>query len=435
MYIPSLIPTQTDWESAIIFAADTWLHMATTTVSLSISHPLPTQEALYGFSSLSSCTKCNNSFAALLATNTSCTFNSAFREEPVYDDPVSTILTLSGRSPSASVLHVSNSNLSYLGMPSTAQNPNHDFQASTYGVRAACSPISQACNLTVNGNVTFNCDDGNYFAEGDQMFKQGGLAIQAFKYSNLSDYDDGQQLYGVPNPFYIAGATANELPPDSTLSTDAEVVVTDTIISAVFLCQITVLDLEYTSLRGNVNVVSERASNESVTNMFASGIAGTAFGQDAMKVNLNTAAVVAKDAQDFTNGFSRELSNAILSSGAGSVKVIPVESAQTRADILAARIPKAPFFLLVASNLTFVLLGFVLTVIAMTTPADARQAQYQLTTAGLVSNLSNRGGARNQVDAVEQLFVEYYEPASGVKIGIDRTSKGGFELMPIQFAR
>jgi hypothetical protein len=91
-----------------------------------------------------------------------------------------------------------------------------------------------------------------------------------------------------------------------------------------------------------------------------------------------------------------------------------------------SRVPKHPFYLLISINIAFIVLGLLLVILAAMTSREGRQAQYRLTIAGIVANLFDRENARKESTAIEQLFGEYHGIGDPVRVGIDRTSKGGF---------
>lgn len=94
--------------------------------------------------------------------------------------------------------------------------------------------------------------------------------------------------------------------------------------------------------------------------------------------------------------------------------------------ILVSRVPTPPFYLLISVNVAFVLLGIVLAVIAGMTTWEGRQAQYCLTIAGIVADMFERDSARKETSCIEQLFGEYHGKSDTFRVGMDRTSKGGF---------
>lgn len=138
------------------------------------------------------------------------------------------------------------------------------------------------CHLNDNGNVTFNCSDGAFDAEGD-IFNNVGIAVQFFKYRNLSDVRDSNilaQKYGVFNPFYLAGAISGQIPPGSNLSTDPDVVVVNDRLTSIFECQFRVVDLDYAWIQSQSRIVNIVQSNNSITNMFVAPTTRSAFWQN-----------------------------------------------------------------------------------------------------------------------------------------------------------
>lgn len=345
----------------------------------------------------------------------------------VFIDPAPTIETINNQSTSISVLPMPDSDLSYLSPVPADVVSSYDFIASTYAVSTQCGTISRACNLANNGNITFNCSNGPFYAEGSDMDNQS-LLTEVFRTSDLSDSDDQNQYYGVQNPFYVAAATADALPLNSPLRNDPELVAPRYVVTAIFLCNVTVLDIEYASRAGQRYITKSVVSNSSVTNLFASGIAATSFGYDNIRAGMNMAALLATDAKDFADRFGDILGATVLSSGAGSVQRHSVTVAQQRKQTLVARVPMVPFFFLISINICYIILGLILATIAATTWHEVRAVQYHLTTAGVIAGLLEHEGARNDLTTSGAPHVGQHQSQSPVRVGIDRTSEGDYRF-------
>lgn len=417
----------------LVFGADTWLHITTSTINSPRASDMNSEHVTYSLSLLPDCVTTNNSMAALNNTDTSCTLTPVFSSIAELDtfafaDSVTTLETLNNQSQTRSVSYAPEHNISYLRVAQVQIDQSLDFMASTFGAQSRCAPISNECNLNISiANTTFSCNDEAFSSAGLDLGSLG-LQRQLFRTADMSDADDPSQRYGVPNPFHVAVASYNlvSVKPVTDIADDPNIVAFGGAIAGVFMCEVTVVDIEHTTVAGTPGNFSIHNSNNSVTNLFASGIAGTPFGTSNMQAAMGVAASVAVNAQEMADRLALSLNNAVLSSGAGSVQRAPVSVAQRRWDLLVAKVPKLPLFLLITANICFVVMGLVLTTFAMRTSVEGREAQRRLTIAGIVANLFEGGNAREYAGTVEKLFGEYQDKPETIKVGIDRTSKGGF---------
>lgn len=342
---------------------------------------------------------------------------------------MATLQTLNNQSETFAVLgHPQNPKIHYLSVVSTAINASYDYNATTFAISTTCKPISRQCNLVLTNNATFNCSNGAFWSEG-QTLSLAGVERQSYRYSDMSDFEDDYALNGVSNPFFTAGAAMNQLsavlPQNRTHDPDLAVA-SNTVIAAVFFCNTTVFDAEYEVVQGQVSRFSTKMSNTSVTNMFASAVAGTTFGNANALIAMKIAAPSVSSAQEYADTFADSLSTIALASGAASIQSAPIVTGQKRETLLLSQVPKAPLFLLTSINFSFVVLGLVLAVLAALTSDEARAVQFRLSIAGIVANLFEGRQARAPADAVEQLFGEYHGSEDDTRIKIQRTSAGGF---------
>jgi len=412
-----------DEPSTLVFGADTWLHVVTKTVGLVQLSAMPSDEALYSLSLLDpNCTTTNNTVSQLAENNLICTM-----------DPFTTRLeqgtaafqTLNNQSNAISVFNDGpDSTIAYLGWSSRERNDTHDFTATTFGMHTTCRPISQACGLgrTSNNTFAFDCSDGTF---------AGNVTIAAtlpqgyFIDFNASQLSQG----GVKNPFDYAVASLFQTSanPVTDIANDPDIVIYPGDFLAVILtCRVTLLDIEYDLVEGNVTRLTSTPSNTSVANVFEPALENTAFGWSSISNALQIASVVAEDAQDLANQFATAYSKVALSIGAGSMVRTPATAAQERSTVLVAKVPKAPLFLLVIINLALVVMGFVLAFMAARTSQEAHEVQSRFTIAGIVANMFEGEKAGRPADAVERLFGEYWEGSKTSRVGVDRSSKGGY---------
>jgi len=92
-----------------------------------------------------------------------------------------------------------------------------------------------------------------------------------------------------------------------------------------------------------------------------------------------------------------------------------------------ARVPIAPLAVLIFSNLSFVVLGVVLTIVAVVAvmKGDTREIQARMGISGLVAAQFEGDRAREPVESVEDLFKEN-RGVEGPRVGVVRTEEGGW---------
>lgn len=411
-----------------MLVADTWLHLTTESVNVVRVTRLSMNEALYSVGIQPQCTSTNNSYTALEAANLDCTVTTRLTG-PAIANGEATLQTLNNRSSLFAILRYSElPEMQYLSPVPGKINASHDYTASTFAAKTLCKPISQQCDLILNNNATFNCSNGAFFSVGDYM-SVAGVGRQSYRYPDMSDFEDYLALDGVANPFYTAGAAMNQL--SIALSPEQQkdpelAVANDTLIAAVFFCNTTVFDVEYDVSQGRISRFATQPSNVSVTNMFASAVAGTSFGSANARIAMEIAAPRVFSAQDYADAFADSLTAIALAGGAASVRLAPIVSGETRNTLLVSQVLQAPLYFLVGVSFSFVLLGLILMVLATLTDKAARAVQFRLSIAGIIANLFEGSRARAQVNAVEQLFSEYQTNQNDIRIKMQRTSKGGF---------
>ena len=314
--------------------------------------------------------------------------------------------------------------IAYLGLSSRERNETHDFTATSFGMHTTCRPITEACGLgQSNDTFVYNCLNGTF--AGNLSIQSVGLPQGYFIDFNTSQLSQG----GVNNPFDYAVTSFYQTAanPVTNIAEDPDVVMYPSDFLAVILtCRVTLLDVEYDMVEGNVTRLTTRTSNTSVANVLVPALENTSFGWSSLSSALQIASVVAEDAQDLANQFAMGYSKVALSIGASSILRTPATAAQVRSSILVAKVPKAPLLLLLIVNLAFVVMGFVLAIMAARTSQEAHEVQSRFTIAGIVANMFEGEKAGRATGAVERLFGEYWEGSNTNKVGVDRTSKGGY---------
>lgn len=427
-----LVSCKIDVNSVLVFATDVWLHVVTTTISVPMASAIAGAQADYSLSLKSDCSVTNNSYVALYRANTTCNVGPVGRIIEL-DDPGLHYETLNNQSTKLSIVqYEANQSISYLSVSPAAVDPSYDFKATTIGIQMNCKTISDDCDLSFTGSSAYNCSNGAFAETNSNFNRDGGFNMQSFKYPNMSDTADPYRAYGIHNPFYWTAAlrTPSSLYGTANLS-NSGFIYNLGVVSTVLLCEVTVLDVEYESVQGQVTHLSTSMASDSTANIFnlvpASQVLGE-FGWTNVQTAVQLAAILTKDTEDFISRFAKSLSNTLLSSGVGAVQQAPSLVAQQRINTLVTKMPKTPFYTFLGITCAFIFMGGVLTGLALWSTEEARAVKMRLSASGLVAAMFEGGGSRKQVQRVEEMFAEYAGSTEEVKIGFDRTDEGGFQF-------
>lgn len=336
-----------------------------------------------------------------------------------------------------------NSTFAYLGVPAASRDTHVDFTATTFAMRTSCQPITQSCNMGFRNftdnltnssiyGVTFNCSNTNMVDDGTFWI----LGRSSMFYPDPHMGMANETLWGtagLDNPFGIATAyyVERSAEPSSPLADDPDMFSNEYYIGAVLFCTVELFDAEYDLVQGNVTRFEVHSSNISAANAFAITSLASDYFNEYLTISAETAAELAVSAQDFADQYAVSYSKINIAGGVNSVQRTPVLVAQQRADILVARVPKAPLFLLLSVNTLFILLGLILTAMAAFTSREASEVRSRLTIEGVVTNLFEREAARELAEVAEQGLGKR-QGQETVRVGVDRTSKGGFAFKAFQ---
>jgi hypothetical protein len=135
-------------------------------------------------------------------------------------------------------------------------------------------------------------------------------------------------------------------------------------------------------------------------------------------------AVLSNSAQDIADKIALAYSRVALAVGSQAVRSYPAVKAQERQSFLVSRVPAAPLFALVISNLLFVLLGIILTGIAIrTSGGEVREVQARLSIVGLVVDRFEEQRGRDGVEKMD----DYFDGNDSMRVAIDHGNGGGYE--------
>jgi hypothetical protein len=402
----------------LVILADTWLHVATKTVTFTqlLETGDPTS---HGFGLQKACTANNNSWTSS-KTAGACALNLAATNTFLINgtQPLQVLNNISSLATVATIN--SGQNYAYLAVPPSVGLADEDWRAESFALQTQCRLVSHGCGLVgaYGTSTPFKCS--NSF-QGDVTGNHQGFISAFFNDGTMSD---NSTFSGVGNPFYFGMAglvnpsTGSSRVPDTVIPTHGGT-------AFVLLCNTTVLEVTYNSINGTISDFQAIPSNASTANIWQSVMAYTSVGISNLKQAASLAALGNSD-QQFSEDMASSFSKTALAIGSQAVEKRPVLASQRRFSFLAARVPAAPLYLLVGANMLVVLVGVILTVIALVASrGDVKEIQGRMSIFGLVADRFEGTTARLAVKDVDELFRESNGQRTS-RIGIARATEGGF---------
>ncbi|KAI8632831.1 hypothetical protein F5Y19DRAFT_462619 [Xylariaceae sp. FL1651] len=403
--------------SLIVFLADTWLHITTSTVSFVNVTPV-TNIANYSLNLVPGCLGSNNS---AIVHPTECSLRTSVTGIFLFD-PIKALTVLNNVSDTIAVYNNGpDSTYTYLGIPLSKDTAGHDYSATTFGMKTQCKQAGRQCNLVADSGAStpFQCTSAFHGDLQSDLWLPAYFADAAMA-SNITGY-------GVQNPYYHAVGAGFQAVENPALTNSSEIV-TPVHGGAAFLlsCSVEMYDIEYDSMNGTVTRFVAKPSNASVANAWQVPIQASGVAESNLQTAALIAVTTATSEQDLADQYALSYSKAALGLGAQSVQLAPALAVQERSEILVTRLPMAPLFALIAANLAFVLLGIALTYGALTTSGGSvRDVQARLSIAGLVADRFERSKTSDPAGSIDELFAEYSGSPSSV-VALEQTPGGGF---------
>ncbi|KAF3932207.1 hypothetical protein ABW20_dc0109670 [Dactylellina cionopaga] len=417
----------------LIWAADTWLHVTTTTVLLEETVPSTSSVSSFG-RQLSAA--CSTPAASIFS---SCNIN-----------PGASAIFLVGGSESLKVIsnQSSESRIFTAGLSEgifsfvTGETllPSIDFSATTFASNVSCIPISRRCGLepAFGASTPFNCSDA---FSGDVTSLSSTSSLSLAQRGIIADFFYDSQLtqeislsYNASNPSYFALATIinqndNSGGAGGDLSADPEIVVpVHGGNSFVLSCQVELYEMQYTYSNGSVTRASLSPANNSVASLFLAPFLATNFG-DPFIENAILVAGISNTSQQVADKFALSFSRSILAATAGVLEPQINIQEQLRVQQLVARVPIAPLFTLVGANAAYALLGLIITIAALrSSPRVNSNVRERLSVLGLVANLFEFNRRGTYVTKPRELFEESHTANASSRVGMLANDQEGWEF-------
>jgi hypothetical protein len=190
----------------------------------------------------------------------------------------------------------------------------------------------------------------------------------------------------------------------------------------------TVFDIEYTAVNGFVTNFDPSPSNGPVATLMVEPLANTAPGGIKLEDSANLAGLSTTDDQ-FTDTFSSTFSKVLLSLVAGVMVPSPATELLQDAQIIVARVPKAPLYTLVVLSFMFVGFRIFLNFVTLAAAQNAmvEEVKQKLSLQHVVAEKFEGERAHEAVESLDECFEEF-RGAVPKRVGVVETGGGGWEL-------
>jgi hypothetical protein len=402
----------------LVILADTWLHIATRTVTF--TQLLETGDpAAHGFGLQEACTVNNNSRASSSAAG-ACALNLAATNTFLINGTQS-LQVLNNISSLATVSTIkSDLDYAYLAVPPSVGLADEDWRAESFALETQCRLTSEECEMVgaYGSSTPFKCS--NAF-QGDVTQDYQNFISTFFTDGTMSD---NNTRLGVGNPFYF-GMAGLVNPSTGTSRVPGTVAPVHGGTAFVLLCNTTVLEVAYNSINGTIQDFQSLPSNASTANIWQSVMAYTTVGVSYFKQAASLAALGNSD-QQFADDMALSFSKTALAIGSQAVESRPALAVQKRSSFLVAKVPAAPLYSLVGANMLVVFVGILLTVIALVASrGNVKEVQARLSIFGLVADRFEGMTARLPVKDLDELFRESKGQRTS-RVGVANSGEGGF---------
>lgn len=413
---------KTDLLSILVFAADTWFHFATKSVNLIQVYPnyVPSNHSV-GLTS--NCYDVKTPFAV------GCTINPAATATFLMNGQ-NTLSVIANLSETMRIHTISRGNdiYSYVGNPPSNLLDSTDYTAHSWALETHCAPVTSKCinEGQISGAATaYKCP---FAMEGTLFTPKSNVMTMAY-FTDKTGTSNDTQFSSLQNPSYFAAIVAVNQNFGHGRSAEGEV--TSTVHGAdlfALFCNSTVYDLEYTSVNGTITRFIITPSNTTVINIVQGSQQYTNVGDPVILQGASIGALISTSGQGVADYFALTYSQTALGVASAAFEPRSAIESQQRETILVARIPIAPLACLLVANLSLVVLGVILTILALwAARGETREVQARLSIPGLVAAQFEGTRAVGAVEDVRDLFEER-GGGSGPRIGIVKSDEGGWKF-------
>jgi hypothetical protein len=149
------------------------------------------------------------------------------------------------------------------------------------------------------------------------------------------------------------------------------------------------------------------------------------------------ASIFATTSKEYVDIYSHGISQALLFPFAGQVERRPALLVQSRSSKIVSKVPKAAVWLLVVSNILFLLLAIGLTIFALVVSSkdqNVHQVHTRLGVSGLASQLFEEGYGQRKVIDSDELFEEHTQDDGKLhkRVRVEITAEGGAQFRTLR---
>jgi hypothetical protein len=421
----------------MIWAADTWFHVMTSTAQVSIVYGgTDTWTFEWGFGIAPSCEGLYNSDIGPNWWN--CTQNYVDKGTRINSgyalmaniDPDRVLISAPSNGSSSEISFISGGK----GLPFI------DYIATTFGFSASCKLATKECGMRYydlggNGAWMYNCTPAFHgVLASDLKNFESDLPCRSFGYGCYGLYSndsflDSTSIAGPANINPLAvGVAAQVVGLAEELTFDDEIVSAYDFSNFILVCQVDVFDIKYSVLNGSTTILSSTPSNDTVT-YISTGWDALEVGAPAVQNSIVIAATTATTSTDeMVTSFASSLSKIFAAFSVDSFVETRNLLQQTRETMLVARVPKAPFFTLLILCLMLSLLGLLMGIVTLaSSPSLARAVHTRLSVAGVMAaHFEDAEQVRSKASSASDLFAERGGRKRNVRVGIKKSDQGGW---------
>jgi hypothetical protein len=407
-----------------ITAADTWVHIASSNAPMAIRTVVPAGAVeSYGRQLGSWC---------IDGTTSACTLNPAAATVFLVNDTEATLTAFDLSTQNQVRLEGDNRDIALL-LPANPPK-DVDYTATSFGLRTSCKAASQACGLEhpFGRSFPFDCTAAGFpLMQGDlaRMTREG-----RFIFANDSEGTQNMTFGTTTNPFRFGagawlGSTSKGLWEDPEIVSDQQK-------TAIFLCEAEVLDATYTSSNTSISISRFALTENKKLVMSISGIqAAETFWGDLL-VQAMVLAGTEPNSTAMANSFAHSFSRIWIALTAGVTEGVPNTEQWIRREPLIAKIPKAPFWTLVALCTGYVVLILLIIVTALVfvngDPENVAKAKMRLSVEAITSTAYEQIKRSAPATNASELFEENDIGGQRKRIVFRGNQLGGMDLWTIQ---
>lgn len=419
-----------------IWAVDTWLHVTTKTVAISALSTVSQPSEKFGFKLPDGCVGFYDTMYHNVVVKPECyspyyycpDSGCGYAYEILAADLSASTQVLSGEQDGKTFSYLVAANISHM-----------DFSTATIAVSASCKPISRQCAMTPE-SWGFNCSDRFHgyvggtpeYSEGVRDFGNGCMGM--FSDANFTTE---MQKSNFSNPVHI-GVFAY-LPTlgakDSPLKSDPDMFeYVETVNSFTLGCELSVYDPNYTLINGSISAASLRIADND-TSILAVRSFGWEIADPQFAISTLSSVLGTKTMHEVAQKYAASLERNLIAFAATAFEPRRNFEEHIRRNMLVARVPKAPLFLLVALCIMFAALGIALGlgILCVVGPTRVGDVQARLSVYGLLaSRFEAQERAEAPVKKLEDLFEERDGRMRSARVAIVPSAEGGWRYCAVR---